>query len=84
MAFRAWVMRMLDRGPEVGGPDDLVELVRVPGYQGPMTVASLQAQGFHAAGSDTMNYVTRTLSDCRIVVKRCELEQASTALTKLL
>jgi hypothetical protein len=84
MTFRETVMRLLDRGPEVGSPDDLVELVRVPIHLGPMTVASLQAQGFHAVGRDAMNLVTRSLTDCVIVVKRGELEPASAALAKLL
>ena len=84
MTVRETVKRLLDRGPEVATPDDLVELVRVPGYLGPMTLASLQEQGFHATGTDAMNLATGVLSDFRIVVKRRELERASAALEKLL
>jgi hypothetical protein len=48
-----------------------------------MTIANLQEQGFHATGTDAMNLATRTLTDCRILIKPGELERAAAALEEL-
>ena len=42
MRFRDSLLKLVDRGPNAGRPDDPVELARVPAFLGPMTVASLR------------------------------------------
>ena len=56
----------------------------VPIGSGPMTVATLCGEGFHATGSETFNVATNLLSDYRILVPRREAEQVTARLQKIL
>ncbi|CAB4873810.1 unannotated protein [freshwater metagenome] len=70
---------MLSRG-EPADPDELVEVALVRIASGPMTVARLCSEGFHAVGNETFNIVTNVCSDYRILVPRREADGASALL----
>ena len=65
---------------EAPDPDALVEIALVRISSGPMTVAKLCSEGFHAVGIEDFNIVTRVCSDYRILVPRHEADAASALL----
>jgi hypothetical protein len=79
--FRDWVLNKLDADAPAD-PDEPAELVVVRAPIGPMTVASLQANGFSAAGYETASW--KGIGSYRILVPRHQLQDATEFLTTIL
>lgn len=78
---RFW--KLLSRGEaDAVDPDELVELVTVPQFQAPMTLAELEANGVQASVEDAFDLPTRTLSASRIMVRRADFAAAQEALVE--
>ena len=81
MGLRAAFVRMLSRGAEDPvDPDELVELVTVPHFEGQLVVAEMRVNGIDAIATDELNMVTRTATDSRISVRRADLDAAHAVL----
>ena len=80
MSLRDRFVALLTRGSVDETPDQLVELIRLPLHQGPLTLRLLRDDGFAAVGEEAFNVVTRSVTDYRILVPRRELTAAETAL----
>ncbi len=81
MGLRAAFVRMLSREAEDPvDPDELVELVTVPHFEGQLVVAEMRVNGIDAIATDELNMVTRTATDARISVRRADLDAARSVL----
>jgi hypothetical protein len=56
--------------------DELIELMTVPGFEGPMMVANLRDHGIEATAVDSYNVVTGIASNARVFVRRRDLASA--------
>jgi hypothetical protein len=63
--------------------DELIELMTVPGFEGPMKVADLQDHGIEATAVDSFNVVTGIASNARIFVRRRDLASAQAVVAPL-
>ena len=79
--LRTWFVTTFGKGG-TGDPDEPVELVVVRAPSGPMTVARLQAEGFHAAGYEIAAW--KGVGGYRILVPRRELQDATELLRGIL
>jgi hypothetical protein len=84
MGVRDALYRLLNRGAHVADPDEPMEVALVPIGAGPMAVATLCSEGFHATGNETFNIATNVLSDYRILVPRREADRAAARLQAIL
>jgi len=78
VSFRERIFRLLDRGHYDVDPEEYVDFAVVHVGVGPMLVARLQEAGVEAIGEDTFNPGTQVLSDYRVMVRRRDLETATT------
>ena len=83
MGLKQRFFDLLSRG-DPGDQAEFVEIARVHVGRGPLTVAALKDEGFHATGDETFNIVTNTSSDYRILVPRREADRAMAHLNTIL
>ncbi len=80
MGFRESLWKLLDRKPVELDPDEVIEIANVPITNGPMSVASLCRDGFHAVGVEAFSATSKTLNRYSIMVPRREAPRATAKL----
>ena len=83
MTIRSAFFRFISRGDVPQNSHELVEIAVLPLAVGPMCVATLCNDGFHATGAPTFNIATDIASDYRVLVPREEAASATQRLDEL-
>jgi hypothetical protein len=69
MGVRERLLSILNKRPAPEtDPDELIEIMAVPLYEGPLLVAALEKEGIASCAIEAFNVVTKTLSHVRISV----------------
>jgi hypothetical protein len=85
VGLRASLLRVLSNLPprRAVNEDELVELITVPLFEGPLLVAQLRSNGIDAKAVDSFNLVTKVASDAQIFVRRGDVDSARAVVASL-